>query len=116
MKQLYSFLFAILLSVASFASGPADEFMGSDPFLKSFTVYPNPTSGQITLSFETINADQPVQFKVYSLIGQEMYSESILPFSGPQKLEFDLSKYPKGMYVVEISNGKKAKVKRVSVI
>ena len=114
---LYIFTF-LLLSVSAFAHLPtsATEEVYSNPLLKDFTVYPNPTTGALTLTMETWGETQTLQLKVYSLIGQEMYSEALSPFAGTKQISLDLSKFPKGFYTVEVTNGEKTKMKRVSVI
>jgi hypothetical protein len=118
MKKILPLLLMMLLSVSAFAYTPgawAEEEVGT-PFLKEFSVYPNPTTGLLTLTLETIDENRPLQLKVYSLIGQEMYTETVLPFNGVQKVQLDLTKFAKGIYMVEVSNGDKSRIKRVSVI
>lgn len=118
-KLLYilPFLFLAQGLLASQTGLEPDEVYAAQPtFLKEFTVYPNPTSGQLTLTMETFGESMSLQLKVYSLIGQEMYSETISPFAGSKQISLDLSKFPKGIYMVEVSNGDRFKSKRVSVI
>jgi hypothetical protein len=117
MKKLVPLLLMMLLSMSVFAHSPsgwADDF--SQPFLKEFSAYPNPTTGQLTLTLETIDENSPLELKVYSLIGQEMYTESLTPYNGIRKVQLDLTKFPKGIYMLEISNGQKSRIKRVAVI
>jgi hypothetical protein len=109
------FLFLSLGASAHLPSSATDEVY-ANTFLKEFAVYPNPTSGALTLTMETFGETQSLQLKVYSLIGQEMYTETISPFAGLKQISLDLSKFPKGIYMVEVSNGEKTKMKRVSVI
>jgi hypothetical protein len=118
MQKLLLILCFVFLSVAAFAHLPssATEDVYGNSFLKEFNVYPNPTSGALTLTMETFGETQALQLKVYSLIGQEMYSESISPFAGVKQVSLDLTRFPKGIYMVEVSNGDKSKMKRVSVI
>ncbi|HHG85442.1 MAG TPA: T9SS type A sorting domain-containing protein [Bacteroidetes bacterium] len=117
MKKIIPILMLMMLSVSVFAHfpSPAENDLGQ-PFLKEFSVYPNPTTGSLTLTLEAIDESRPLQLKVYSLIGQEMYSETLLTFNGIKKHALDLTKFPKGIYMLEISNGKKSRIKRVSVI
>jgi hypothetical protein len=118
MRKLLYIIPFLFLSVGAFAHLPsvAVEEVYAPTFLKEFSVYPNPTSGALTLTMETFGETQTLQLKVYSLIGQEMYSEAISPFSGYKQISLDLSKFPKGIYMVEVSNGEKIRLKRVSVI
>jgi hypothetical protein len=118
MRRLLAIFSFVLLSAGAYAHLPAvtSEEAAAPTFLKEFSVFPNPTSGALTLTIETFGETQALQLKVYSLIGQEMYSEAISPFSGYKQVSLDLTKFPKGIYMVEVSNGDKSKMKRVSVI
>jgi Secretion system C-terminal sorting domain len=118
MRKLLFMISFLFLTASAFAHLPASaaEEVYSNPLLKEFMVYPNPTSGALTLTMETFGETQTLQLKVYSLIGQEMYTESISPFAGVKQLSLDLSKFPKGIYMVEVTNGERSKMKRVSVI
>jgi hypothetical protein len=118
MKKLLYILPFLFLSVGAFAHLPSSASEGeyATTFLKEFTVYPNPTSGSLTMTMETFGETQSLQLKVISLIGQEMYTETISPFAGFKQISLDLSKFPKGIYMIEVSNGEKARMKRVSVI
>jgi Secretion system C-terminal sorting domain len=119
MKSLFTFLLLLSMSVGSYAGGNDGVTSGDyapESFLKEFTVYPNPTSGDITLTIRLTDPSQTVEFKVFNLIGQQMHTETITPFSGVRQVEFDLNKYPKGIYMIEISNGKESRIKRVSLI
>ena len=116
MRFLLVIFFSTILSLSAFAFSPSSVGEYASPFLKEFTIYPNPTSGAVTLTLETMEAvNGPMELKVYSLIGQEMMKETITPFSGVKKVQLDLSTLPKGLYMVEVSNGDKSRIKRVSV-
>lgn len=116
MRLLLAIFFTTILSLSALAHQPAGFEEFSSPFLKEFTVYPNPTSGAITLTLEPVeNTNRPMSLKVYSLIGQEMMTQTISPFSGIKKVSLDLSTLPKGIYMLEVSNGDKSRIKRVSV-
>ena len=112
---IFSFL-TLTLSVFAHLPANVDIEVYSSPFLKEFSVYPNPTTGALKLTIETFGETQNLELKVFSLIGQEMYSERLSPFSGLKQVSLDLSQFPKGLYMVEITNGEKSKMKRVSVI
>ena len=70
----------------------------------------------MTVTLEAFSETAELELKVYSLIGQEMHKETISPFNGVKKFQLDLAKFPKGIYMVEISEGEKSRIKRVSVI
>lgn len=118
MKKLLLIFSFFTLTLSAFAHLPASEVgeVYAYSFLKEFSVYPNPTTGALSLTIETFGETQNLQLKVYSLIGQEMYNQKLSPFSGVKQVSLDLSQFPKGIYMVEVSNGEKSKMKRVSVI
>ena len=115
MRTLLAILFSTFLTVSVFAHMPGADNM-AQPFLKEFSVAPNPTTGSITLKIETIDQNAPLEMKVYSLIGQEMMRETIMPFEGLKEMRLDFTTLPKGIYMLQISNGKNARTKRISVI
>ena len=114
MKKLFTILFSMLIFTAVFASDAGMD--KKDPFLKEFAVYPNPSTGVVNISFESFDGNKPMQLKVMNLLGQEMHTQFIQPFSGKQELRLDLGNYAKGLYFLEISDGKNSKTKRISII
>lgn len=118
MRKLLYIIPFLFLTAGAFAHMPtsATEEVYANPLLKEFSVYPNPTSGAITLTMETFGESVSLQLKVYSLIGQDMISEPISPFSGYKQISLDLSKFPKGIYMIEVTDGEKSRLRRVSVI
>ena len=117
MKTIYTLLLAIFISTAAFASADLfDDLLIKDPIVKEFVVYPNPTSGSLTVQIESLDNPTPYTLRVFSIIGQEMMKQEVNPFNGTKKIELDLHKLPKGIYMIEISNGKDAMTKRISRI
>ena len=117
MKTIYTLLLAIFISTAAFASADLfDDLLMKDPIVKEFVVYPNPTSGDLTVQIESLNNSSTLTLRVFSIIGQEMMKQTVNPFNGSKKIELDLHKLPKGIYMIEISNGKDAITKRISRI
>lgn len=115
MKKYLLILFTFICLSGLQAAGWEDN-VGVDPFLREFSIYPNPTQGEVGISLSTIDPNAKLSLKVFSIIGQEMYSTEVNPFSGTQKLTLNLDKFPKGVYMVEISNGSQVKTKRVTLI
>ncbi|MDT8413619.1 MAG: T9SS type A sorting domain-containing protein [Vicingaceae bacterium] len=59
-------------------------------------IFPNPTNGLINIE---LNSDKPYfEIEVFSLLGELVYVNKV----NSSKLTFDLSQYPKGMYLVKI--------------
>lgn len=117
MKLLYTLIFTLMIGVGAQAAGPLSDSPGSPPFLEVYTVSPNPvTGGFVTVTFKAIDDRQALQIRVFNLIGQEMYKEDVTPVGGEQRMRLDLSAYPKGIYMIEMSDGTNTRIKRVSVI
>ena len=68
-----------------------------EEFKQSLNIYPNPTSGIVYVSQEN---EDLTQVKVYTILGKEVYSNSLL-----NSLKIDLSSKSNGVYFIEFSNG-----------
>jgi len=62
-------------------------------------VYPNPTTGLISISVNGLNAN--ADLNIYTLEGQVVYTEKV---NGNSVIKCDLSNLPKGVYVVRMNN------------
>lgn len=70
---------------------------------KAFVVYPNPSRDIIMLDFKATLSEK-TSLNIYNTLGQNIYTETILPFS--KKYTLDLSNLPKGVYFLHILNNK----------
>jgi hypothetical protein len=79
----------------------------------SFSVYPNPTTGVITISGDNLaNA----QMKIFNQLGQEMLSTKLgKNFNAGDRQTFDLSYLPNGKYTVAIGSGKNKMTKEILI-
>ena len=80
----------------------------------NLSVYPNPNNGQFDVSFKTDNTDN-YTIKVYNALGEVVFEEKVDNFSGTYQSKVDIANSGKGVYMLEISNGKNQSVKRVIV-
>ncbi|HYV90246.1 MAG TPA: T9SS type A sorting domain-containing protein, partial [Chitinophagales bacterium] len=62
-------------------------------FENYFGIYPNPSSGKITLTF---SASEKTEIQIANTLGQVVFSEKI----NSAREEIDVSEFPAGMYVV----------------
>lgn len=67
-------------------------------------VYPNPTAGPLTLTFDGVNADG-AEYKVFNLQGMLVYSKNLAIFEGAA--EIDMSNLPPHPYILLIRVGNK---------
>jgi Secretion system C-terminal sorting domain len=82
------------------AGASVNELQSND---LAFSVYPNPSSGMITLAGSNL-ANVPV--RVYNAMGQEVLSTRISKeFNANDMQQFDFTGFPAGMYSIVLGNG-----------
>ncbi|MCF8423574.1 MAG: PKD domain-containing protein [Bacteroidia bacterium] len=70
------------------------------------TVYPNPSSGNITLNlFSAIKENYHLE--IFNAIGKKIYSEQLIDFNGSLKKEINLSAFGSGLYILNFTNNSK---------
>ncbi len=74
-------------------------------------VYPNPSKGLVTVSLDVVNG--PVNISVFNLLGEMVYSLPATDNSGIYSL--NLTDVADGIYVVQVNNGTKTSVNRVTI-
>lgn len=74
------------------------------------TMYPNPTRGELHVNLGNYKS-QLINMNIYDTKGQVVYTKEILKSSNV----FNLSTLPKGVYVVELKNGKNKSSSRIVV-
>ncbi len=68
--------------------------------LKTFEAYPNPSSGQFQLKFESAAA--PLTIRLTNLQGKQIYREYIRDFNGLYNESMDLNNLSSGIYILSI--------------
>jgi len=76
------------------------------------SVYPNPTSGTFFVQIADMDPQANYQVKVVDLIGKVLIEREV---TANERTRFDLSTAPKGIYFVQIIQGKEKTIKRVVV-
>ncbi|MCX6232658.1 MAG: T9SS type A sorting domain-containing protein, partial [Bacteroidetes bacterium] len=74
-------------------------------------IYPNPTSGLITVAINGSNSSLNLQ--LYDIVGKLIYEEKLLLKNQSITKNLDLSAYPKGIYFIKLSNKNTSKVERL---
>jgi len=69
------------------------------------SVYPNPSNGTLNVNFNVENAGN-LDVKLINLNGQIIMQQTINNFDGEFNQSFDLSKQPKGIYLLSINSEK----------
>lgn len=76
--------------------------------------YPNPSNGVFNLTF-SLEKKGEVSVKVVDILGNEVYREKILDFDGRYDNKIDLSGKDKGIYVLQIIQGKKTLSRKILI-
>ena len=74
---------------------------------QTFTIYPNPTDGLITLESNLSNKDGMVS--IYSILGKMIYEAPICK----QKTNIDLTSFGEGIYLIKMNNSRKNGAKKI---
>jgi len=67
----------------------------------SFKLYPNPTNGSLTATFNT-DKETSIVIRLMDMKGNEIYREFKNQFNGEYKTNIDLSKNAKGIYMLNV--------------
>ena len=74
------------------------------------SLYPNPSNGNFVLSY-TNNDNSEVLIRIYNLAGQVVLEKQASQSIGSNKVNFDISNFNQGMYILELTttnaNGEK---------
>jgi hypothetical protein len=79
-----------------FVSVPENPIMSGD-----LLIYPNPNSGNFTLSFAS-NCNYESVIKLYDLAGQVVLTKTINTNNERTTINFDISSFRQGIYIMEI--------------
>jgi PKD repeat protein len=78
------------------------------------SVYPNPTTGKLTLTLNT-NGSRVVNLTVYNILGNVVFAEKDVPVYNKINHVIDLSSLPKGIYHLKVEGDGKTVVKKVVI-
>ena len=81
--------------------------------LAGFMVYPNPTTKNLTVSFD-INGSKEMNVKFFNTIGKEILSEAVF-VNGTYSKTFNVSDFAAGIYFLEISSENGKTIKKFTV-
>lgn len=82
--------------------------------LNGFVVYPNPSSDQVTIAFNTKTASN-VLFTLRDLLGKEVITKTVSTVSGDNQIPMSLTGINKGVYMLEVKSEGNTKITRLMV-
>ena len=82
--------------------------------VETLTVFPNPTSNNLNLSFFTQNNDN-INIEIYNTIGQNIYHEYLPNFVGNYHKTINTESLSKGVYFLKVTSLKGVSVKKIIV-
>jgi hypothetical protein len=83
-------------------------------------IYPNPTNGNFTLSYVS-NENAETTINLYNIVGQVVLSKSVLQTKGLNSVNFDISSFSQGIYMLELTltsakGDKKATYQKINLV
>ena len=90
-------------------SGPCYTGLSELNNAATFSIYPNPSYGQLTVELDQYK-NQPVELSIYNMAGQKLMSKIITQ----HKSDLALS-YPNGIYIVTLANAKQSITKKLVI-
>lgn len=83
----------------------------------NFSVFPNPTNGDITVNFNTLVDNQDIRIEIVDILGVKHYSyaESIKN-ANLHSLQCNINEFPAGLYFVTLTVGNRQHTKKLVVV
>lgn len=69
-------------------------------------VYPNPVFSSLTIDY-TLDSDSKIDITIYNMLGESVYSNSILRNAGYYKEMVEISKLRAGSYIIQVKSDAK---------
>ncbi len=118
MKKIFTLIvFCLVIGGVSAQVSFVSDNKSDDSFVTELNIYPNPTTtGNITININLDRQEETVTIKVYNLIGKTVFVQKINSFETELQEVINLSSNPKGVYILEVSNGEKKEIRRLSFV
>lgn len=102
----------IILDSAFYGYPTASSIVSPAAFL---TVFPNPASQVISISFSGSNGHE-VQYSVYNNLGECMSTVTKIWVEGNQTVQLDCSSFPSGIYLLRVRKGETVSTNKIVII
>ncbi|MEI7983643.1 MAG: T9SS type A sorting domain-containing protein [Bacteroidota bacterium] len=84
--------------------------MQNDQSPSLFNVYPNPTTGKLTLELPGLEESQIAVIQIFGMMGSLVVNEEL---TGSAKKEISLESHPNGVYLICVMAGDRREMKKV---
>jgi len=109
-RQGNSTMSAVVKSKSNITNNRSQSTGIKNNVLNGVSVYPNPTSGSITINFADVTAGK-TYVKVISVLGQEVYNTVLNNVSS--RYTIDLNSAESGTYIVQVITSKGVSTQRI---
>ncbi|WP_167855560.1 T9SS type A sorting domain-containing protein [Hymenobacter fodinae] len=87
----------------------------ADELAVSLSAYPNPSSGNVTVSYSVIDRAQPVQITLLDLLGRPVHTVSNMQQVGQHQTEIKRGQLAAGTYMVRVQVGERVAARQVGL-
>ena len=101
-------------TLVSTGCGGSSSVNESDKIMSSLNAYPNPTEGYLNIDFTADFTDNYL-IQVKNIIGQTIYSETLVDYLGGYSKTLNLSEFGRGTYTIHLKSSKSETIKKVMV-
>ncbi len=93
----------------------SEEVLASKDYtFDDFKIYPNPSSGIVTVRFRSEDIED-VKIQIYDLLGRTLGEHSFKSRTLDFEQQLNLSSYSKGIYLMRVSSGRKTAARMIQV-
>lgn len=93
---------------------PNTEGVNNVVNVNSVAVFPNPTSGNITLHWNTVKSEN-AQISVADITGRKVFSAPVNMSAGSADAKLNLSQLPEGVYIMNIKSADLNQVEKINI-
>jgi len=91
-----------------------DNINKAIPKKSSAKIYPNPSNGVFTVELENLHPGG-YAIEIVSITGKTLKKHTVQNTSGNHKLQFDLTDYPQGLYLVKVEGNRYSHYERILI-
>ena len=70
--------------------------------INKLSIYPNPSNDVFNIVFSS-NTKQDIDLRIYNIIGEEIFTETLTEFSGDYNRMVDMTPYPNAIYILQLN-------------